>query len=141
MRSFKRKRLGYYAHGQGAYIARSFGDNWSSACAHAAAQERAEPLYRYLARDHGITNVCVLEKGYIGGGNTGRNTTIIRSNYLTPEGVLFYDESVKLYEELAEAFARRLPGQLSDELGRTVKGLVAESGLVADRGWVRRPPT
>jgi len=38
----------------------------------------------YLARDHGIRNVAVLEKGYIGGGNTGRNTTIIRSNYLTP---------------------------------------------------------
>ena len=41
----------------------------------------------YLARDHGITNVAVLEKGYIGGGNTGRNTAIVRSNYLTPEGV------------------------------------------------------
>jgi sarcosine oxidase subunit beta len=40
----------------------------------------------YLARDHGIRNVAVLEKGYIGGGNTGRNTTIIRSNYLTPKG-------------------------------------------------------
>ena len=39
----------------------------------------------YLARDHGIRNVAVLEKGYIGGGNTGRNTTIIRSNYLTPK--------------------------------------------------------
>ena len=39
----------------------------------------------YLARDHGIRNVAVLEKGYIGGGNTGRNTTIIRSNYLTPD--------------------------------------------------------
>jgi sarcosine oxidase subunit beta len=51
----------------------------------------------YLARDHGITNVCVLEKGYIGGGNTGRNTTIVRSNYLTPEGVKFYDESVRLW--------------------------------------------
>jgi sarcosine oxidase subunit beta len=46
----------------------------------------------YLARDHGITNVAVIEQGYIGGGNTGRNTTIIRSNYLTPEGVKFYDE-------------------------------------------------
>ena len=45
----------------------------------------------YLARDHGIRNIAVLEKGYIGGGNTGRNTTIIRSNYLTPEGVRFYD--------------------------------------------------
>ncbi len=55
----------------------------------------------YLARDHGITNVAVLEKRYIGSGGSGRNTTIIRSNYLTPEGVAFYDESVKLYEELS----------------------------------------
>lgn len=58
----------------------------------------------YLARDHGITNVAVLEKGYLGGGNTGRNTTIIRSNYLTPEGVAFYDESVRLYQDLAQDF-------------------------------------
>ncbi|MFN3987672.1 MAG: FAD-dependent oxidoreductase [Rhodocyclaceae bacterium] len=58
----------------------------------------------YLARDHGITNVCVLEKGYIGGGNTGRNTTIIRSNYLTPEGVRFYDTSVKLWQDLSQDF-------------------------------------
>jgi len=43
-----------------------------------------------------------LEKGYIGGGNTGRNTTIVRSNYLTPEGVNFYDASVKMYEDLSE---------------------------------------
>ena len=55
----------------------------------------------YLARDHGITDVAVLDKGYVGGGNTGRNTTIIRSNYLTPEGVRFYDESVRLYRDLA----------------------------------------
>ncbi|MFW5453478.1 FAD-dependent oxidoreductase [Thioalkalivibrio sulfidiphilus] len=58
----------------------------------------------YLARDHGITNVAVLEQGYIGGGNTGRNTTIVRSNYLTPEGVKFYDESVRLFQDLAEDF-------------------------------------
>ena len=58
----------------------------------------------YLARDHGIRNVAVLEKGYLGGGNTGRNTTIIRSNYLTPEGVKFYDESVRLWQDLAEDF-------------------------------------
>ena len=58
----------------------------------------------YLARDHGIRNVAVLEKGYIGGGNTGRNTTIIRSNYLTPEGVKFYDESVRLWRDLGEDF-------------------------------------
>jgi sarcosine oxidase subunit beta len=56
----------------------------------------------YLGKDHGITNVCVLEKGYIGGGNTGRNTTIVRSNYLTPEGVNFYDASVKIYEGLSQ---------------------------------------
>ncbi|AUT63081.1 FAD-dependent oxidoreductase [Paraburkholderia terrae] len=58
----------------------------------------------YLAKEHGITNVAVLEKGYIGGGNTGRNTTIIRSNYLTPEGVQFYDESVKLWQDLSQDF-------------------------------------
>jgi sarcosine oxidase subunit beta len=58
----------------------------------------------YLARDHGMTNVAVLERGYIGGGNTGRNTAIIRSNYLTPEGVAFYDESVKLWQDLSVDF-------------------------------------
>ena len=58
----------------------------------------------YLARDHGITNVAVLEKGYIGGGNTARNTTIIRSNYLTPEGVAFYDESLRLWQDLSTDF-------------------------------------
>jgi sarcosine oxidase subunit beta len=58
----------------------------------------------YLARDYGISNVAVLEKGYIGGGNTGRNTTIIRSNYLTPEGVAFYDESVRLFRDLSADF-------------------------------------
>jgi sarcosine oxidase subunit beta len=58
----------------------------------------------YLGKDHGITNVAVLEKGYIGGGNTGRNTTIIRSNYLTPEGVKFYDESVNLWQDLSQDF-------------------------------------
>ena len=58
----------------------------------------------YLARDYGITNVAILEQGYLGGGNTARNTTIIRSNYLTPEGVRFYDESVNLYKDLANDF-------------------------------------
>ena len=58
----------------------------------------------YLARDHGMTKVAVLEQGYIGGGNTGRNTTIIRSNYLTPEGVKFYDESVRLWQDLSTDF-------------------------------------
>ena len=44
----------------------------------------------YLAKEHRVTNVAVLEKGYIGSGGTGRNTAIIRSNYLTEEGVRFY---------------------------------------------------
>ena len=55
----------------------------------------------YLAANHGISNVAILDKGYLGGGGSGRNTAIVRSNYLTPEGVRFYDRSVKLYERLA----------------------------------------
>jgi sarcosine oxidase subunit beta len=55
----------------------------------------------YLAANHGITKVAVVEKGYVGGGGSGRNTAIIRSNYLTPEGVRFYDRSVQLYRNLA----------------------------------------
>lgn len=56
----------------------------------------------YLAKTHGITNVCVLERGYLAGGNTARNTAIIRSNYLTPEGVRFYEQSLKLYREFSQ---------------------------------------
>ncbi|GAA5167228.1 FAD-dependent oxidoreductase [Pseudonocardia eucalypti] len=55
----------------------------------------------YLAANHGITNVAVLDKGYLGGGGSGRNTAILRSNYLTPEGVRFYDRSMELYRNLA----------------------------------------
>lgn len=55
----------------------------------------------YLAENHGITNVAVLDKGYLGGGGSGRNTAILRSNYLTPEGVRFYDRSLTLYRHLA----------------------------------------
>lgn len=55
----------------------------------------------YLARNHGINKVAVLDKGYLGGGASGRNTAIVRSNYLTPEGVRFYDRSVRLYQELS----------------------------------------
>ena len=47
----------------------------------------------YLAAEHGITNVAVVDKGWIGGGNTGRNTTIIRSNYLRPESAALYDHA------------------------------------------------
>ena len=58
----------------------------------------------YLAKHHGIHNVAVLEKGYLGGGNTARNTAVIRSNYLTPEGVKFYSASVRLFENLSNEF-------------------------------------
>jgi sarcosine oxidase, beta subunit family, heterotetrameric form len=56
----------------------------------------------YLAKEHGITNVAVLEKGWLGGGNTGRNTTIIRSNYLYDESAAIYDHAVKLWEGLSQ---------------------------------------
>lgn len=55
----------------------------------------------YLASRHGITDVAVLERSYLGSGGSGRNTAIIRSNYLTPEGVRFYHRSLRLYQTLA----------------------------------------
>ena len=55
----------------------------------------------YLAKEHGLTKVAVLEKGWIGGGNTGRNTTIIRSNYLQDESAAIYEHAVKLWEGLS----------------------------------------
>jgi sarcosine oxidase subunit beta len=57
----------------------------------------------YLAKNHGIANVAVVERGWIGGGNTGRNTTIVRSNYLFPESARLYDFSLQLYEGLSRA--------------------------------------
>jgi len=56
----------------------------------------------YLAKEHGITNVAVLEKSYIGSGNAGRNTTIIRSNYLLPGNERFYEKSMQLWEGLEQ---------------------------------------
>jgi sarcosine oxidase, subunit beta len=55
----------------------------------------------YLASRHGINNVAVIEKGWLGGGNTGRNTTTIRSNYFYPQSVRFYDLALRLYEGLS----------------------------------------
>lgn len=55
----------------------------------------------YLAKEHGLRNIAVLEKGWLGGGNTGRNTTIIRSNYLWEESQGLYEHSVKLWENLS----------------------------------------
>jgi len=56
----------------------------------------------YLGKNHGITNVAVIEKGWLGGGNTGRNTTIIRSNYLQDPSAAIYDKALKLYEGLSQ---------------------------------------
>jgi sarcosine oxidase subunit beta len=56
----------------------------------------------YLAKEHGITNVAVLEKGWLGGGNTGRNTTIIRSNYLYDESAGLYNHALKLWDGLSQ---------------------------------------
>lgn len=58
----------------------------------------------YLAKEHGLTNIAVVEKGYVGSGNVGRNTTIIRSNYLLPGNIPFYEWSLKLWEGLEQDF-------------------------------------
>jgi len=55
----------------------------------------------YYLAEEGVLNIAVLDKGYLGAGNSGRNTAIIRANYRTPEGVPFYNESLKLYEEMS----------------------------------------
>ena len=60
----------------------------------------------YLATRHGVTNVAVLERGYIGSGNSGRNTTVIRANYGVPEAVRFYQHSLDLYQGLEEETGR-----------------------------------
>lgn len=70
----------------------------------------------HLARRHGITSVAVLERGYIGSGNSGRNTTVIRANYGIPESVRFYQHSLELYQ------------RLEDETGRWL--MHAEKGLL-----------
>jgi len=56
----------------------------------------------YLAKEHGIRNVAVLERGWLGGGNTGRNTTIVRSNYLWDESAAIYEHALQLFETLSE---------------------------------------
>jgi sarcosine oxidase subunit beta len=56
----------------------------------------------YLGKRHGVKKIALLDKGYLGGGNSGRNTAILRSNYRTQEGIPFYDASVKLYEQMSQ---------------------------------------
>ncbi|HET9650638.1 MAG TPA: sarcosine oxidase subunit beta family protein [Usitatibacter sp.] len=82
----------------------------------------------YLAKNHGIRNVAVLEKGWIGGGNTGRNTTIVRSNYLWNESGALYEHSLKLWEGLNEEldinlmFSQRGVLNLAHNLGDVREG-------------------
>jgi sarcosine oxidase subunit beta len=77
----------------------------------------------YLAKNHGITDVCVVEKGWLGGGNMARNTTVIRSNYLWDESAAIYEHSLKLWEGLEAAlgfdvqFSQRGVLNLSHDLG------------------------
>src|SRR3984885_1264787 len=56
----------------------------------------------YLGKEHGVRKVAVLDKSYLGAGASGRNTAILRSNYRTPEGIPFYDASLKLYERMSQ---------------------------------------
>ena len=85
---------------------------WQQAWRHPAPRKRYDALIvgggghglataYYLAREHGMRRIAVLEKGWIGGGNTGRNTTIVRSNYLWSEAAQLYEKSLKLWEGLS----------------------------------------
>jgi sarcosine oxidase subunit beta len=97
----------------------------------------------YLAKNHGITNVALIERGWLGGGNTGRNTTIIRSNYFYPETAAFYDFSVKLYETLSRdlnyniMFSQRGMWQVANdrhglEMARRVANAMRLNGIDAE---------
>ncbi|AHM04161.1 Sarcosine oxidase beta subunit [Roseibacterium elongatum DSM 19469] len=70
----------------------------------------------YLAKEHGLTNVAVLEKGYLGGGNVGRNTTIVRANYMLPGNSEFYSHSLKLWEKLS--------GELNYNVMHSQRGII-----------------
>ena len=83
----------------------------------------------YLAKEHGITNVAVLEKGYLGGGSVGLNTTIVRSNYLWDESAHLYEKSMKMWEGLSQ----ELNFNLSPNPPKDTDGRREDSG----RGWVR----
>jgi sarcosine oxidase subunit beta len=99
----------------------------------------------YLAANHGITDVCVVEKGWLGGGNMARNTTIIRSNYLWDESAAIYEHSLKLWEGLEEAlsfdmqFSQRGVLNLAHDMGdiRTSKRRVYANALNGvDAEWL-----
>jgi sarcosine oxidase subunit beta len=83
----------------------------------------------YLATKHGITNVAVLERNYIGSGNSGRNTTIIRANYGIPEAVRFYQRSLELYASLEHETGRSIMHREKGLLGLAH----SEAGVRAER--------
>ena len=88
----------------------------------------------FLARDHGMTNIAVLEKGWLGGGNTARNTMTIRSNYVRPPSVPFHEESMELYRQLSR--------ELNYNLMVSKRGMVAflqssAAARTAKRMWAR----
>ena len=100
----------------------------------------------YLATRHGITNVAVIEKKYIGAGNSGRNTTIIRSNYGIPEAVSFYQRSLELYQQLEAETGRWMMHQRKGllwiahtEAGVRAERARAEVGAAGDHGARRLP--
>ncbi|HEY1383805.1 MAG TPA: FAD-dependent oxidoreductase, partial [Dongiaceae bacterium] len=84
----------------------------------------------YLAKEHGITNVAVLEKGWLGGGNTGRNTTIVRSNYLWDESAHLYEHALKLWEGLSQ--------DLNYNVMFSQRGLLSTAHTVHDMQALRR---
>lgn len=99
----------------------------------------------YLSKEHGITNVAVLERGYIGSGNVGRNTTAVRSNYMLPKSIRFYEQSMKMWENLSQdlnynvMFSQRgvlnlahTPAQLDDyaKRGNTMRHLGVDAELM-----------
>jgi sarcosine oxidase subunit beta len=84
----------------------------------------------YLAKEHGITNVAVLEKGWLGGGNTGRNTTIVRSNYLWDESAHLYEHALKLWEGLSQ--------DLNYNVMFSQRGLLSTAHTIHDMQALRR---
>ncbi|MBL8583362.1 MAG: sarcosine oxidase subunit beta family protein [Rhizobiaceae bacterium] len=109
----------------------------------------------YLAKEHGISNVAVIEKGWLGSGNVGRNTTAVRSNYLLPENSRFYEFSMKLWENLSHElnynvmFSQRgvlnmahTPGQLDDfaRRGNALRHIGADSVMMTTAEIARLIP-
>ncbi|MER8553753.1 sarcosine oxidase subunit beta [Mesorhizobium sp. M0976] len=109
----------------------------------------------YLAKEHGITNVAVLEKGWLGSGNVGRNTTAVRSNYLLPANTRFYEHSMKLWENLSHdlnynvMFSQRgclnlahTPAQLDDYVrrGNAMRHLGVDAELMTTAEIARLVP-